>query len=235
MFPLLVVFGLNEKWHKYGYILHRVWARMFFWLAGIRASVIYQEPLDKHAQYIFCPNHTSFLDIPTLGLNRNLFCFVGKSSLGNVPLFGYMYRKLHITVDRARLLSRYDTFMKCREALDGGKSLLIFPEGGIISPSPPTMSRFKDGPFRIAIEKQVPIVPATIPHNWIILPDDGRLLLDKKRCPVRLIFHSPIETKGMSLDDLPSLKERTYRIIQEEINKWQANGSAENQKIINEV
>ena len=36
------------------------------------------------------------------------------------------------------------------------------------------MIPFKDGPFRIAIEKKVPVVPVTMPYNRQILPDDGK-------------------------------------------------------------
>ena len=76
------------------------------------------------------------------------------------------------------------------EAIDEGKNLVIFPEGGIITLKDPVMAKFKDGAFRVAIEKQIAIVPVTIPFNWIILPPDEFLL---RWHPLKVIFHEPIE------------------------------------------
>jgi 1-acyl-sn-glycerol-3-phosphate acyltransferase len=131
-----------------------------------------------------------------------------------VPLFGFMYRKLHITVDRERLRSKYDTFIKSRVALDQGKSLVIYPEGGIYCSDPPHMVRFKDGAFRLAIEKQIPLVPVTITHNWIILPPNEFVL---HRGKITVIFHEPIETRGLTLENLNELKLRVFNIIDEEL------------------
>ncbi len=221
-FPIYFILCQNEKWHIHAYKLNRLWAKIFFSLGGIPVEVEYRKKLDKNRQYIFCPNHSSFLDIPTIGLTRHPFAFVGKSSIEKVPVFGYLYRKLHITVDRNSLKSRYETVLKSREAIDKGKSLVIFPEGGILNPSPPKMVQFKDGPFRVAIEKKVPLVPVTIPYNWIILPDNGKFLLNKKHKKVKIIFHEPIETSGMTIDDLESLKEKTFNIIDSELKKQKA-------------
>jgi len=79
------------------------------------------------------------------------------------------------------------------------------------------MARFKDGPFRIAIEKQIPVVPVTIPYNWIILPDDGKFLLNKRERKVKIIFHEPIETKGLKMSDMEDLKQKTFEIIDSEL------------------
>ena len=126
-----------------------------------------------------------------------------------------MYRNIHITLDRDRIKSRYKALGKCARELDEGHNLVIFPEGGIASKNPPEMARFKDGAFRLAIEKQIPIVPITIPYNWILLPDDGKLLL--KRHKNLIIFHDPIETKGMQIDSLEILKSKVYQIIDQEL------------------
>lgn len=176
----------------------------------------YRSKLDPKKQYIFCPNHFSYLDIPTVGLLSHNAIFVGKSEMSKVPLFGFMYRKLHITVDRTRLKSRYASLEKSLQAIDEGKSLIIYPEGGIMTEKEPVLSRFKDGPFRVAIEKQIPIVPVTIPFNWIILPPDEFLL---RWHPLKVIFHEPIETSTLTMKDLDALKEKVYHIIDGELKK----------------
>jgi len=125
-----------------------------------------------------------------------------------------MYSRLHITVDRAKLRSRYITLVKSLKAIDQGKSLVIFPEGGIVTKYPPAMGEFKDGAFRAAIEKQIPIVPVTIPYNWIILPPDQFLLHWK---PLKVIFHEPIDPSIYTLKELHLLKEKVKGIIENEI------------------
>src|SRR5690606_34482594 len=133
--------------------------------------------IKKDQQYIIVSNHFSYLDIPVLGFINKDIVFVGKSSLAKIPLFGYMFRNLHIAVDRSSLKSRGKSIMMTKKVLDEGSSVVMFPEGGIISTSPPRMGRFKDSAFKIAIEKQIPVIPVTLSFNHIILPDDGKLLL----------------------------------------------------------
>lgn len=72
------------------------------------------------------------------------------------------------------------------------------------------MAPFKDGAFRIVIEKQIPIVPVTIANNWIVLPDEKWLL---KRETVKVIYHKPIETKGMDMGSPNALKQMVYKTI----------------------
>ncbi len=215
-FPLLIPIALPSQ-HRWVGRLNRWWAHAFFRLAFIRYRVVVRGELRKSGQYIFCPNHFSYLDIPALGLNPHNSIFVGKNDMEKIPLFGFMYRKLHITVDRSRLMSKFETYLKSLHALDEGKSLVIFPEGGIITQHPPKMVRFKEGAFRAAIEKQIPIVPVTIPHNWIILPDRKKLLLE--RGTLEVIFHEPVPVAGMTLDDLETLKTKVFQEIQSELYK----------------
>lgn len=197
-------------------IFNRIWANAFFRLTFFPIDLEYQFDINEGRQYIFCPNHFSYLDIPTMGLNKINAVFVGKNDMESIPLFGYMYRKLHITVDRNSLKSKYSTLLRSFEAIDEGKSLMIFPEGGILTENLPQMVRFKDGAFRTAIEKQIPIVPVTIPFNWIILPD-GQWLPRLKT--IKVVYHKPIETKGMTIDDLGRLKEMTFNTIDKELKK----------------
>lgn len=220
LFPFLLIPILFKSQFRLIGIINRWWARLLFALIGIPFRVEMQFDLDKKKQYIFCPNHSSYLDIPTLGLNPINAIFVGKNDMEKIPLFGFMYRKLHITVDRAKLMSRYTTLLQSREALDIGKSLVIFPEGGIISKNLPDMASFKDGAFRLAIEKQIPIVPVTIPYNWIILPDLDFILLWH---PLKVIFHPPVETSGMTLDELDQLKKKVFGLMDETLKRHNEN------------
>ncbi len=215
MLPLFYILIHTNKRHPLVYTLHRIWAWTYYILSFIPIRKVYSDKLDFSRQYIYCSNHFSYLDIPAFGINRIRPIFVGKSSLGKIPLFGYMYRNIHITLDRNNLKDKYNALARCADELDRGSNLVIFPEGGISSKKPPNMARFKDGAFRLAIEKQLPIAPVTIPYNWIVLPDDGKYLLHRHKNMI--IFHDPIETKGMTIYDLEDLKSRVYNVINTEL------------------
>ena len=218
-FPFYVLFSFNKKLHKFAYKLNHYYSILFFKINRILLDIQFEEKLEKNTRYIFCPNHMSILDIPTVPLIDKNIAYVGKSEVQKIPLFGYVFKTFHIPVDRQNFRSRYNTISRSKEELDKGKNLAIFPEGGIITTSPPKMARFKDGPFRIAIEKQVSIVPVTIPFNWIILPDHKKLRLNKRNHKLRIIVHQPISTNGMTLDDLDNLKKTTFDLIDLELKK----------------
>lgn len=214
LFPFFLVPITFPRFHKWVGVLNRIWAKGLFICCFLPYEAESRGRLDKRKQYIFCPNHFSYLDIPTMGLAPVNSVFVGKNEMENIPFFGFMYRRLHITVDRSKLRSRANTFLRTIEAIDAGKSLVIYPEGGISSTHPPEMAPFKDGAFRAAIEKQIPIVPVTIPFNWIILPD-GPLMLHHGK--IKVIFHEPIETKGLTSASVGELRTKVQEIISKEL------------------
>ena len=216
LIPFVVIIQV-PSWHRYVAHLNRLWSKLFYALTFMPLEVKISEQIDKERSYLFCPNHASYLDISIMGNTPTDFMYVGKNAMEKVPVFGYMYRKLHITVDRNSLKSKHSSFVRAKEAIDNGRSLVIFPEGGVFAKHPPQMIPFKNGAFKIAIEKQIPIVPVTILHNWIILPDDGRYLFTLKKA--KLIYHDPIKTNGLTLSDVDTLKQKVYQIIDQEIRK----------------
>lgn len=216
LLPLFLIPIVFPSQYKLVGILNRWWARLLFTLIGVPFRTEYRATLDPKRQYIFCSNHFSYLDIPAMGLAPHNAIFVGKSGIETVPLFGWMFGKLHITVDRKKLKSRYTSVKRSMEAIDGGKNLIIFPEGGIVTEKGPVMGPFKDGAFRVAIEKQIPIVPVTIPYNWIILPPDEFLL---RWHPLKVIFHQPLETAGLTAKDIDTLKQQVFTIIEQELKQ----------------
>lgn len=215
-FLLLIPIIFPKKFRLVGRF-NRWWAKLMLILIGIPFQVCYKSGLNPKKQYIFCPNHCSYMDIATVALNKHDTVFVGKNDMENIPFFGFMYSKLHITVDRAKLKSRYITLVKSLKAIDQGKSLVIFPEGGIVTKHPPVMGEFKDGAFRAAIEKQIPVVPVTIPYNWIILPAEQFLLRWR---PMKIIFHEPLDPAGYTLKELDTFKSKVKSIIENELQNY---------------
>ena len=216
LYPFMVICLQHKDTKRYAHKLVRVWSRLFFAFGFLRFEVISEQKLDPKQVYVFCANHFSYLDIPAfVKILPNYFSFVGKSSIQKVPLFGYLYARLNILVDRNDRGSRTATLAKSIRALQSKRSIIIFPEGGITSKSFPFMSTpLKDGAFAMAIQQQVPVLPISFLNNYQLL-DDAKFVL--KPGVVRVRIHAPIETKGMTQEDLPVLREQVFQAIQKPI------------------
>ena len=219
LFPFFWIFLQKESWKPQAHYLNRIWAKMLFFLIGIPVKVQYEFKPELNKAYVFCANHFSYLDIAVMGLIiRNYFAFVGKASLKNVPLFGYLFKKLHIMVDRGDPHSRAKSLGRSIRALQNGRSIMIFPEGGINSKNIPQMHLpLKDGAFMMAIQQQVPLVPITFLNNYKIQHDDELLIYPQT---VRAIIHKPIDTKGMTQQDVESLKKSFWGIVQKSVDDF---------------
>ncbi|MDN3669885.1 lysophospholipid acyltransferase family protein [Echinicola jeungdonensis] len=226
LLPFFIITIEVPNWHKYGRRLNQVWAKIFFNLIFIRVKIENKEILKSNKQYVIVANHFSYLDIPVIGLISRDAIFVGKSSLGRLPLFGYMFRKLHIAVDRSSFRSRGETLRRTKEVIEKGFNIIIFPEGGIRTTQPPTMAAFKDGAFHIAQEKQIPVIPVTLSYNHLILPDDKKFLLNHKS--VKVVIHPPLEVKNESKDAIAKVRDECFKTIQNQL--WKDNGKPISQK-----
>lgn len=216
-YPFQAFLISKEKWYKHVHNINRAWSTIFLRMFLAPLVVEWRTKLKPKQTYIFTPNHSSYLDIPLLLHSIPGFLnFVGKSSLAKVPLWGKIYGKLYIPVERRSTISGAKSYIRSVKTIEEGRNLVIFPEGTIPPTAGEELLPFKDGPFKIAIEKQVPVVPVTMPYNHRFLPDlDGKLKV--RWHPLKIIIHEPIETKGMTLDDLPALKERVFNLIQAEL------------------
>ncbi|MBB3700792.1 1-acyl-sn-glycerol-3-phosphate acyltransferase [Flammeovirga yaeyamensis] len=218
LYPLfaLVIWVPNRKLLPFTYYLNKAWAYFTYIMILIPIKKEKKVKLSKKEAYVFVSNHTSFLDIPALQLIVDQFViFLGKNSLGKAPIFGWMFRNIHITVDRKNSRKNEELFQKSIDRLKEGYSLGIFPEG-TQNRTPPTLNSFKDGAYIIAIRAQKPVVPVTIVSNWKIWPSLGPYL---KWTPLRLVQHAPISTEGLTLDDVDRLKKKTKEVIEAELKK----------------
>lgn len=217
MLPFFHLFAMKERWHKHASWLNYWWANLFFAGMFLPYKVEYRFRPKKNEVYVLCPNHTSLVDIVAMGLVKmGDFVFVGKEELAKVPLFGSMFKKIHITVNRESKIGAYRALLASKNAIDKKRSVVIFPEGGIFGQDFPNLNPFKDGAFRLAIEKQIPVIPVTMLYNWIILRDGDFLPQWHKG---KIIIHEPISTIGLTLKDIDALKQKTFDIITQEIDK----------------
>jgi 1-acyl-sn-glycerol-3-phosphate acyltransferase len=217
LYPFFLIIIPFPAWHKYSFYLNRLWSTFALLLVGITVEIAGREKLHRHQQYVYCANHFSLIDILSFGFAPQAVLFVGKSSLAEIPLFGYMFRKIHIAVDRSSIKNSYNALFLAMKKMGKDKSLVMFPEGGVYTTEPPKMVKFKDGAFRAAIEKQIPVVPVSLPDNWIILPDDKVTLV--KRRKMRIKFLDPIPTKGLNVTNIETLKIQVFNRIQEDLIK----------------
>lgn len=217
VFPVFVICAQNKNWHKTAYIVTHYWGRIFLFITGIKLHIENRNDKNWSSPCVYVANHFSYADIASIPQFTKDACFVGKQSIQKVPLFGYYFRLLHITVNRNSLRDRAMVFEKGIAAIKEGKSLIIFPEGGMRSVNPPQQVAYKDGAFKIAVDQGVPIVPITLPYNWKLLPDEKFMYLHGNR--IEMVVHEAIETKDLTLDDVSVLKQKVFRIIQQELDK----------------
>jgi 1-acyl-sn-glycerol-3-phosphate acyltransferase len=190
--------------------------------AGIFYRYSFETKIDWSRPYIICPNHTSNLDITAVALlNKSTFAFLGKEELLDNFVTKLFFKTIDIPVNRESKIASFRAFKKADEYLKKGISLAIFPEGTISHHYPPRLQDFKNGPFRLAIEHQIPIIPVTLVNVWKKMWDDGSQLGSRPGiCDIRV--HQPIETRGLSIDDVDQLREKVFNIINSELEKHEA-------------
>lgn len=215
LFPLFLCCIWNPSWNKYGRKINQYWAKGFFSLIFLPVKVEVEGTLEKDKPYIFLANHFSYLDVAMMGFVPGDAVFIGKASIRKVPFFGYYFKNLHIAVDRSRVKSRAETMRRAGLALDRGSSMVLFPEGGIYTQNPPHLVPFKNGAFRLAMEKQISIIPVTLSYNHVILADQKELII--KRMPAKMVLHQAINPADFTSDE--ALKQCCFEVIQEQLLK----------------
>lgn len=185
--------------------ISRVWMRIFFFLTGCRLKLKGKENFKKGENYIITCNHNSLMDVPVAtpfipGANKT----IAKAEMAKVPLFGLIYKRGSILVDRNDKQSRQSSFRKMKDVLKLGLNVCIYPEGTRNKSSLPLKS-FHDGAFKLAVETNTAIVPALIFNTKKVLP------------PGKVFYFMPSK---MEIHFLPAVypnKEEGYEKLKEEI------------------
>jgi 1-acyl-sn-glycerol-3-phosphate acyltransferase len=211
LFSLLtVIFASLVNPHFASRVFAVTWAQLLAWLTPIRVKVEGGEHAQRDRSYIVASNHQSMYDILVIyGWLRLDLKWVMKKELRKMPAIGIGCEKAgHIFVERRNPKQAAQAITAALKRLGNGIGLLFFPEG--------TRSRdghllpFKKGAFRTAIDQQLPLLPVTLVGTRDILP--ARSLMPFPGS-VRLVIHPPIETVGMTPEDLDALMERSRRTI----------------------
>jgi 1-acyl-sn-glycerol-3-phosphate acyltransferase len=218
LYPFVYLAASKQKWYGHLNRIRILHSRLCSFLSGFSYNFVFESPLQHDQTYIYCANHTSQLDIMIMCmLAKRRFHFMGKEELLNHPILKMFFRTIDIPVNRDSRISAFRAFKKAAENLNAGMSLIIFPEGGISDAHyPPRLAEFKNGPFRLAIENNIPIVPVTITNAWKLMFDDGRIRGSRPgRCDIYI--HKPIFTQDLAPGDDAMLKDQVYKLVESKL------------------
>lgn len=166
-------------------------------------------PVDPRRPYVVVSNHESFADILLISHLPWEMKWLSKAELFRIPLLGWMMRLAgDVPVKRGFGPSAAEAMARCRAVLARRVSVMVFPEGT----RSPTLELlpFKDGAFRLAIEAGVPVLPLAVSGTGPALPKhDWRF--GRSSATVRVL--PPVETAGLSVEQVPELRERVRRMI----------------------
>lgn len=161
-------------------------------LAGVKVETDGLDQLDPQRSYIFMSNHVSNLDPPIqIPLIPRRTSVMVKKELFSYPILGRAMRiGSLVPVDRGNREAGIEAVRAARQVIAQGLNMMIYVEGhrsfdGKLLP-------FKKGPFYLAMECGVPVVPVTIVGTHEAMPK-ARFAI--KPGTVRVIFHPQIEPK----------------------------------------
>jgi 1-acyl-sn-glycerol-3-phosphate acyltransferase len=213
MWPAFYYFSRKPSRYKNMNGLRRTWAFLSSAAVGFFYRFEYEQPIDWSKTYIVCPNHTSNLDITAMAiLVNNNCCFMGKEELKDGLVTGLFFRSVDIPVNRNSNISAFRAFKKAAARLKHNTTMIIFPEGKIGPEYPPVLHPFKNGPFRLAIELKVSVIPVSSANNWKMFWDDGTKYGTKPGIG-DFFVHAPIQTAHLTLHDADALRNEVYSKI----------------------
>lgn len=215
LFPFLFTSILKGSWYPFFFKVARVWSASILYGIGCYPVIKREVEYTSGKSYMFVANHTSMTDIMLMFYaTKSPFVFIGKKELAKFPLFGYIYKRTCILVDRSSTKSRVEAFKRAEKRLDEGLSICIFPEGGVPDDLTLILDEFKDGAFRLAIDHRIPIAPMTFYDNKKRLPYD---LFGGGPGKMRVKIHKTIPTIDLLPEDRKKLKTQTREIILKEL------------------
>ena len=212
--PLAAIIGCTASFIMgdvrvlYRLFMWGAWAGV--WITGVRVETFGLDQFDHSRSYIFMTNHVSNLDPPIqIPLIPRRTSVMVKKELFKVPILGRVMRMGSLVpVDRGNREAGIEAVRAAKAVIaEQGVNMTIYVEGkrsfdGKLLP-------FKKGPFYLAMECGVPVIPITIVGTHYTMPKTRFSIRPGK---VKVIFHPPIEPKDFVSRDC--LMERVRAAIE---------------------
>lgn len=186
-----------------------VWIRSFFFLVGCRLSVKGTENFKKGKVYVVTCNHNSFIDVTILtpfvpGPNKT----IAKAELARIPIFGLVYKRGSILVNRKDKNSRKQSFLQMIKVIQAGMHMCIYPEGTRNRTEKP-IADFHDGAFRLAKDTNSDIIPALILNSKNVLPPTEKFVFR----PGKMEIHFLPEIHSGDFNSFDELKLAVHQVM----------------------
>lgn len=220
VWPIYLSHHITEPW---GMRIFRgstkIWMTIFLYAIASPLRIYGRKNHHKGNNYVVVSNHSSMMDIPAMtpffpGPNKT----IAKESMAKIPLFGWIYQKGSILVDRNSDGSRRRSYEEMKAVLiKKGLDMVIYPEGTRNRTGKP-LKEFYDGAFRLAIETQKPIIPVVMFHTATVLPPGKAFFLWPH--PIEMHLLEPIDYKGKTIEQLKNeTREKMWAFIESQKTK----------------
>ena len=192
--------------------------RLVLLMAGQRIRQVGHFPPIQAGPYMYVFNHSSLLDtFIVISLIPEFTGAIGKAEQFTIPVWGWILRRWGaVPINRGELRTAIDQLGQVEAAIKAGRSLLISPEGTRSKDG--RMLPFKKGPFHVALNTQVNIVPMSI-RDAHRAKRKGRWRLQPNCIEVRIA--DPITPRHLAYSDLESLSDETRRRISDGLPETQ--------------
>jgi 1-acyl-sn-glycerol-3-phosphate acyltransferase len=158
-------------------------------LVGVKVEIVGLDRFDNQGTYIYMCNHVSNIDPPIVipAVPKRTSVLV-KKEVFRIPVLATAMRMGQLVpVDRTDRDSAINSLKKAEDVLALGVNMTVFPEGTRSNTG--ELLPFKKGPFYMALEAGVPILPMTILGTRAIWPKGSKAI---KPGTATVVFHSPI-------------------------------------------
>jgi putative phosphoserine phosphatase/1-acylglycerol-3-phosphate O-acyltransferase len=182
---------LNQSRREAVNLAVTTWGEFGSALAGIRIKINGEHRVWQQRPAVFLFNHQSAIDVLIIAkLLRRDFTAIAKQEISKNPLVAPVFRVADtVFVDRKNQQKAIDALKPVVETLRSGLSVAIAPEG--TRSSGDRLGEFKKGPFHIAMQAGVPIVPIVIHNASDVLPK-GNFFIRPTRVVVDVL--EPVST-----------------------------------------
>lgn len=183
--------------------------------SGVHLNIQGEQNVWSHRPAVFLFNHQSELDVAIVaGVLRRDFAGVAKKSLQTNPVFGPLGALTGVAfIDRADPEKAREALQPVVDNLEQGISVAVAPEGTRSSELLP----FKKGPFHMAMQGGVPIVPIVIRNAGEVLPAHGYMI---NPGTVDVVVLPPVDTSDWTPETIDEHRDEVWQMYRDTLDDW---------------